>query len=58
MGQFKLKSVRKWLKNSHKQAAGVPTKKMKRILITSVRKSKQRFLAHRWLTRKKVTQHQ
>lgn len=32
MGQFKLKSVRKWLRNSHKQAAGIPTKKMKRII--------------------------
>ena len=42
MGQFKLKRVRKWLKNSHKQAAGVPTKKMKRILKKRKKKEKKK----------------
>ena len=42
MGQFKLKSVRKWLKNSQKQAAGVPTKKMKRILKKRKKKEKKK----------------
>ncbi len=40
MGQFKLKSVRKWLRNSHKQAAGIPTKKMKR----TIKKRKNKVL--------------
>ena len=30
MGYFKLKPVRKWLKNSYKQAAGVSIKKKKK----------------------------
>jgi len=30
MGQFKLKRVRKWLRNAHKQAAGLSIKKKKK----------------------------
>ncbi len=30
MGQFRLKPVRKWLKDSYKQAAGVSIKKNKK----------------------------
>ena len=41
MGQFELKWVRKWLRNAHKQAGGVPTKKMKKMLKKRNKKKKK-----------------
>ena len=41
MGQFKLKRVRKWLRNAHRQAEGVPTKKMKKMLKKRKKKKKK-----------------
>ena len=40
MGQFELKWVRKWLRNAHRQAEGVPTKKMKKMLKKRKKKNK------------------
>ena len=42
MGKFKLKHVRKWFKNTHKQAAGVPTKEVKKMMKKIKKKNKKK----------------
>ena len=42
MVQFKLKRIRKYLKNAHKQAKGLPTTQMKKMLKKRKKKKKNK----------------